>query len=328
VRGGILVLVLLCGCLRAIPAYPQEVRLPVGGAWSSVKRGGITLHHVSSDSVLAGHVLRELEEGRTEVANRLGDVPAGEAEVYLATSGETFRILTGGRVPHWGVGVAFPRSGTIVLLHRPGEPDALFQTIRHELSHILLHAAVSAAPEVSPPYIPVWFNEGVALWAAGQWRFGEAAEVTYAVLAGSLLPLTQIDAVLDLASPRAQLAYSQSYLAILFLIEVAGPHAVAEVVEALSAGTPFDVALYRVSGLTPAGFEQAYRDRVRARYGLRGLLSSPEALWGFMLLGACGVWAALRARNRSILRRWATEDPLDALPARLKQQVLRRRDGR
>jgi len=263
-----------------------------------------------------------LVEGRRDVARKLGGVASPPVQVYLASSDPQFHSLTGGRIPHWGVGVAFPASGTIVLKVQRGQTDELLRTARHELSHTLLHNAVSSGS--SARRVPVWFDEGVAMWAAGEWRFRYSAEVAFAAVGGGLLPLDDIDAVLAFESPKAQLAYTQSYLAVLFLLETAGQDAVAAVVEEMVAGAQFDVALYRITGMTPDRFEDGWRIYIHSRFGLQGILLSPEAIWVYLVFVLVAVATGIRFRNRATLRRWEEEDPLAALPLRLRLQVKRR----
>ena len=67
--------------------------------------------------------------------------------------------LTAGRAPSWGAAIAVPGARTILL--RADEGD-LSRTLRHELAHLALHEAVAVR-------VPLWFDEGYASWAAGEW---------------------------------------------------------------------------------------------------------------------------------------------------------------
>lgn len=254
------------------------------------------------------------------MARELGGVELVPIEAYLATSADAFRKLTNDRIPHWGVGVAFPESRTLVLRYQPGRTDELSRTARHELSHILLHAKL---PDTR---IPVWFNEGVATWVAREWRFHESIEVVVAALRSGLIPLSEIDFVLGFDAARAHLAYTESQLAVLYLIEQGGSGSVAAVVEALSEGASFDVALFRVLGVSPAAFESGFRDYVGSRFGPMALVTSPEAVWVFASALIIVVYAAVRIRNRRRVAAWEEEDDLEALPLRLRLRVRRAAD--
>ena len=293
--------------------------------WSQVARSGIRLHY-SRDSgpVLADHVLDVLVEGRSEVARSLGGLVQVPIEAYLAQTSEQFHELSNHRVPHWGAGVAFPDSRTLVLRSLPGQSDELVQTARHELSHILLHAAVSK----TAVRIPVWFNEGVAMWVAHEWRFHQSFEVLVAALGSGVLPLAEIESVLSFGSARAHLAYTESLLAVLLLVELGGHGAIPDMVDALSRGVSFDVALFQTTGMTPSAFESEFQCYVGRRFGPWAVLTPPDAIWLAVSLMILLCYVAIRFRNRARTAAWEDEDPLDALPLKLRLKVRRaRRSG-
>jgi hypothetical protein len=305
---------LLAFCIAFFPPFSLSA-----GEWSEFQRDGFLLRFREPDRALAEALLIDLVAGRAEVARRLGGIVEIPMAVYLAASEGEFQALTQGRIPHWGVGCAFPEEGIVVLRKLPGRPDELLRTARHEICHVLLHHAV-------PGRVPVWFNEGVAMWAAQEWRFRQSTEVFYAMFSGGLVPLAEIDRVLSFSSPRARLAYTESLLAVIYLIHLGGPDAVGGIVSELTSGTSFEVALYRVTEYTPRRFEKSWADYVRGRFSLTSLLIAPEALWFYLALLFLAVYAAVRIRNRRVVQRWEAEDPADGLPLRLRLQVHRREE--
>ena len=286
--------------------------------WSELGETGLLLRFRDADRPLAETLLDDLTAGRDEIAGLLGVEQEGAITVYLAPSEADFSRLTGGRIPHWGIGCAFPESGFVVLRKRPGQSAELLQTARHEIAHILLHRA-------APRGFPVWFGEGVAMWASREWRLRQSAQAMLAVISGGLVPLAEIDSVLSFASPEADLAYTESLLAVTFLIHEGGRGAVAEIVVELAERTSFAVALYRVTGLTPNRFEAAFFEYVRGRFGLTSILTAPEALWFYIALLFVFSYLGVRYRNRVRTREWEAEDPAEGLPLRLRLQVFRRK---
>ena len=272
--------------------------------WQSAERNQLTLKHQLSDSVQVSRLLDELILQREVVRKKLGHIPATPLTVYLAPSQKAFDELTRGRLPHWSAAVAMPASRTIVL--KAGGFDRRIQIIQHELSHVLLHAAVGQR-------VPVWFNEGVAMWASHEWRFEHSASVLYAVFAGGLIPLDEIDAVLQFSSVKADLAYTESLLAVLYIIRLGGENAIVAMISELSHDAPFDVALFRVTQKTPYEFEQAWQDYVANRFGLTAVLVSPDSLWGYLVLLFLMAYIAVRWRNKAKLRQWEEEERFEEL---------------
>ncbi len=278
--------------------------------WQVVVRNQLALHHQLSDSILANRFLGELLVQREVVRKKLGHIPATPMTVYLAPSQTAFDELTQGRLPHWSAAVAMPALRTIVLKRGPLERQT--QTIQHELSHVLLHAAVGK-------YVPVWFNEGVAMWASHEWRLQNTASVLYAVLSGGLISLSEIDAVLQFPSVKADLAYTESLLAVLYIIRLGGENAIVAMISELSYGASFDVALFRVTDKTPYEFEKTWNNYVSGRFSLAALLVSPDSLWGYLVLLFGVAYVAVRLRNRAKLRRWELEERFEAFELKVYQ---------
>jgi hypothetical protein len=302
----------------ALWCVPSSSAITAPEGWEEIHEAGVVLRFRSPDRAGARVLLPALSSGVRDVAGRLGSGKI-EVTVYLAASEADFRTLSGGRIPHWGAGCAFPAEGTILLKRLPGRQDELLQTARHELAHIVLHQRTGGR-------VPVWFSEGVSMWIAREWRLGDSAEVFAAVIGGGLVPLSEIDGVLGFASSRAQLAYTESLLALVYLIGLGGPDSVRDLVDLVAANVPFDVALHRLTGLTPTAFEAAWSEHVIQRYSLVGMLTSSQMLWFYMAALMLLAVVVVRLRNRSRVRGWEEEEALSALPPRLRLQVRRRED--
>jgi len=289
--------------------------------FSEVRSCGLSLLIPDAESGGASALLDTLVALQSEVAQELGDVPIPAITIYAVRSDRDFHDLTQNRIPHWGVGVAYPQAKTIVLRRRAGQSTALLQTARHEFSHILLHHAVPKTTR-----IPVWFNEGLAVWVAREWRFQQSFKVAAAALSDGLIPLRDVDAVLGFGAGRAHLAYDQSYLAVLFIVTLGGESALPNLIDSLRDGVTFDVALYRITRTSPAAFETAFAAFVGNRFGLQALLTSEEAIWLYIVMLVVVVWLGVRHKNCRTIARWDEEDTLDGLPLRLRAKIKRERE--
>jgi len=287
------------------------------GTWLERRDDRCILRYHRADSALAGALLGELASAWDEVAEKLGVSAGPAAKLCLASSASEFRRLTSGQLPHWSAACALPHADLIILRRSPGEDRELLRTARHEMAHILVHRA-------APGEVPLWFDEGVAMWAAGEWRLSQSAEVFLAVLGGGLLSLGEIEGILRLPAGRARLAYTQSFLVATYLIHLGGPGAVAAMMDEMSAGASFDLALYRLTGMTPGEFEEACTAYVRGRYRLGAIFLAPEMIWIHLCLLFLAVYVAVRIRNRKTLRRWADQDATEDLPLKLRLQIHRR----
>jgi hypothetical protein len=189
--------------------------------------------------------------------------------------------LTSGRSPGWGVAVALPESRTILLRADVGE---LYRTLRHELAHLVLHQAVRVR-------VPLWFAEGYAAWAAGEWERLGALELNLAVVRGAVPSLDQLNGALRASESTADAAYALAASAVVELARRNPSNSLQPLMERLRAGEAFDEVVQATTGLTLAQFEREWRSSLRRRYSL--------ATW----LLAGGGWAALALALWLLLRR-------------------------
>ena len=140
------------------------------------------------------------------------------------------------------------------------------------------------------------------MWAARQWRFRDSAEVFQALLQGGLIPLREMGSILNFSAAEAGLAYTESLLAVSYLIHLSGPDAIASLIAGVASGDSFDRALYRTTGLTELEFERRFTEFARKRFGPAALLLRAEALWISMALLTLVAYLMMRARLRRKLR--------------------------
>jgi hypothetical protein len=166
--------------------------------------------------------------------------------------------LTGGRAPEWGAAVALPAARTILLR---ADEENLVRTLRHELAHLALHRAVRVR-------VPLWFDEGYAAWAAGEWdRFG-TLELNLAVVRGAVPSLDTLDGELRGSASSADAAYALAASAVAELARRHPSGSLAPLLQRLGAGQSFDAGVLATTGLTPGRFDQEWRRTLRQRYTL------------------------------------------------------------
>jgi hypothetical protein len=213
--------------------------------------------------------------------------------VVLAPSPALWDSATGGALPEWSAGVAFPARNAIVLptYRRPGaEPEPL-AALRHELAHLTLHAYLGE-------HVPTWFQEGYATWVAGELDESAGWQIRLAFLLGKAPPLDSLSLEWPEAEGRARLAYLLSASAVRFLGERSGEPAFAAFLADWRAEGDFNRAIRSVYHMTPGQFEEQWRAMVRQRYGWLLLLSQAGVVWGVL-----AVLMVLLARMRRQQRR-------------------------
>ena len=242
-----------------------------GPSYQAVQVGRVTVV-APPDRMSLGLALGELADQPREFVG-LGRWEAGPLRLVLAPSRSAIQRFGRGRVPNWGIGLAFPSARVVVV--RADAPDPR-GALRHELAHLALHDRIRSR-------VPLWFDEGYSVVAAGELSRLLALELNLAVVRGATPELRELDASLRRAEGEAQAAYALAGSAVLHLFRLVPGGSPKPLFDRLATGEEFATAVESVTGYPVSGFEQSWRRDLRRRYG-----------W-LVWLAAGGVWAVAAA---------------------------------
>ncbi len=232
-----------------------------------------------------------------------------EVTVLLAPDEQTFARWTGGRVPEWGAGVAFPTLERIVLpayAPRAPSPAELRSTLRHELAHVALQRHLGEAQ------VPRWFTEGYATWTAGQLDTEADWLLRVAFLTGRAPPLDSLALLWPGGATDARIAYLLSASAMRHLYAHGGEPPLTRMLAEWRAGASLDQAMRSSYQFTLGRFERDWGDAVRREYGWLRFLAQATVLWSIAGILVIGIWIIRRRYNRTRLARLrANEIPDD-----------------
>ena len=247
----------------------------------------------------------------------LGPTAPGRLSIIIAPTGSVVDSLTRGRAPEWAAGLADPGSRTILLA---ADAPGIHTTLRHELAHLALHQQV-------PGRLPLWFDEGYAGWAAGEWSRLGGLELNLAVARGAVPGLRDLDGALRRSRASVGPAYALAMTAVLELARRHPEGTLEPLLIRLRRGEDFDAAVLATTGLPLAAFESAWRQSVRSRYTIATWFVA-GGIWG--IVGAAVVAVAFWRRRRDRVRRAALDEgwPLpEPEPSEEQPPVLDRAPG-
>lgn len=200
-----------------------------------------------------------------------------------------------GRVPGWGVGLALPGARTIVV--RADAPDP-YGALRHELAHLALHEVVRVR-------VPLWFDEGYAVVAAGEWDRMDAFRLNLTVIRGAVGDLRTLDGALRQSEIEAATAYALAGSTVMHLARLNPTRTLDPLLKKLAAGDPFDSAVVATTGLSLAGFERSWQKDLRRRFGVLVWISAGG---GWIVVALLVIAAARWRRKRDLPRRHALDE--------------------
>ncbi len=288
-------LLLIAGAASAAPK--DELR-------EREQTGGIVVLFSEADAQAAVRVGEIIDATVGELLEEMSLQELGPVRVVIAQSNREFSELTQGGVPDWGVGCAVPSQDLIVLkspriVQYPLQMEAV---IVHELAHIAI------AQVLGPVRVPRWFDEGIAMTVAGQWRLTQSSAMASAVLFNRLIPLAELEGRFPEGTKEAALAYAESFRAVELLRQATEHEDVGALVNAVRAAGDFDIALRREMGMTRAGFYAAAERYFRDRFGIGLLLTGWNPLFlAAALLAILAVVLRVRGRRRR-LKEWEREE--------------------
>lgn len=242
---------------------------------------------------------------------RLADRPAewpglglrdpGPLRLIVVPDAHLLDSLTAGRAPSWGAAIAVPGARTILL--RADEGD-LVRTLRHELAHLALHEAVGVR-------VPLWFDEGYASWAAGEWDRLGTLELNLTVVRGAVPTLTGLDGALRGSASSADAAYALAVSAVAELARRNPTGTLTPLLRRLESGEDFDAAVLATTGLAVGRFEQEWQRAVRRRYTLGNWLIAGG---GWLIVALLVAVQVRRRRRLDRVRRAALDEGWNVEP--------------
>ncbi|HEX5388093.1 MAG TPA: hypothetical protein VFW66_15435 [Gemmatimonadales bacterium] len=231
----------------------------------------------------------------------LGTLSPGPLSLIIVPDQARLDSLTQGRAPAWGVGLAVPDTRTIMLR---ADDDEVRRTLRHELAHLALHARVRER-------VPLWFDEGYAAWAAGEWERLGGLQLNLAVARGAVPDFGALDAALRGSAQAADAAYALAMSAVLELARRNPSGTLAPLFDRLVRGVDFGDAVRETTGLSLDRFEEAWQQSVRHHYTVVTWIVAGGG-WGVLALLVLwfGRWrrALDRPRRAALDEGWIVPD--------------------
>lgn len=290
-------------------ARAQEIALPV-----AISQGGVVVRAEDGMKSLAEAVAKDARGTLDAIAADLADLDVPRrVEIRLVKRAEDLaRAAPEGRgAPPWAIGVAYPDVGVVVVAYRRGPmPADVRATVRHELAHLALGAALGSRA-------PRWLHEGFAYLHSSDFSIDRTRTLTGMAWTGDVIPLAELDDSFPAAEIAAARAYAESYDFVAFLAR-RGRSAESDddgnrwpfrrFLALVAGGTPLDLAARQAFSADLAHLFDEWKESLRQRYlmlpaGLLGVL-----VWVFASVLLVLAWLRKRRLNRRTLARWEAEE--------------------
>ena len=268
---------------KAVPAiiFSLLMFVPLASAGAGelrLENDRFVIRYAAGDDGLAAELIRDSLRIRERVIADIGVDFAEKTEIRLSPTIEAFREAQPGGtwIPLWAAGVAYPDQNVIILLSPraiKGSRINVVEVFAHEFSHIALGRALTGVK------VPVWLNEGLAIYEAREWTFSRISILTRASLTDRLIPLPVLTLSFPAEEEPAELAYAESFMFVSFLINKVGREAFHRLIRDYTRYGDLAGALRRGTGMNLADLEERWLVYLKLRVSWIPIITSISTLW-------------------------------------------------
>ncbi len=247
-----------------------------------------------------------LSYARARLTNLLEDTLTYKPSIYIVDDLGHFNKLIRGRFPDWGAAAAFAERKLIAVK----SPDKfnLGKSLAELLVHEYAHLAVSHKTGLNDA--PRFLHEGIAMFVSTEWRWSDNIAMNRTAVFGDFLKLEDIEKLNRFNESQAQVAYAQSYLAVKYIYDNYGDHALALLLGELARGRTLNQALMVSTGATLPEFENEYQEELNKRFNIVTLFMDTMLFWlGLALVALIATFLRYKKR-REYHKRWEEEEKL------------------
>jgi len=230
--------------------------------WHNLPQGNINLYWYLGDNNFAQSLMNAGQQALVKLAKDTGATPSKPVNIYIyGSSGD----LQGAMIypNEWTGGVAYTQYGIIAI----GIPLSQLSwgqgAMTHELTHLVVYQVVAN------PYndLPVWLNEGLAMYNEGPLDSQFTVPLASAIATNSLFSVRSISSPFSAYGDKSVLSYAESYSLIDFLVSQYGSTKMLDLLNTFKQGSDWDAAFQKVYGFDMDGLNGLWKPWVTTHYG-------------------------------------------------------------
>ncbi len=228
-------------------------------SWRKLSEGKVAILWYQGDEAFARELMKIAQTVLVQLSQETGAALEKPVEIYIYASS---RDLQGAMIfpQEWTGGVTFNRHGTISIGIAPNQLGWGSRAMAHELTHLVIHQ------ETFNPYndLPVWLNEGLAMYFEGDLQTPFANALAQAIATNTLLTVRSLASPFSAFADEATLAYAESHSIVELLITKYGQSKMLDLLNTFRAGSGYDAALTKVYGFDMDGLNSLWRQTIKA----------------------------------------------------------------
>jgi hypothetical protein len=255
--------------------------------------GELTLSWYEGSDSFAQALMDTCQEGLARLTRDIGTYPEMPIKIYIYASTDD---LKGAMIfpQEWTGGVAFMAFGIIAIGIPPSNLDWGKRALVHELTHLVVHQATFS------PYgrLPLWLDEGLAMYNEGELDPIFYSYLEEAISEDELISVRSLCSPFSAYTEKARLSYAQSYSLVEYLLDNYGQDNMLDLLAILKQGSTYDEAMTDVYSFDIDGLDARWRATLISHtviaseegqshtplIAVLASLATALALWGAMAL--------------------------------------------
>ena len=239
--------------------------------WQSLTDREITIFWYHGDDEFANELMDACQEGLARLTQEFGAYPERPINIYVYASSQE---LQGAMIfpQEWTGGVAFTEFGIIAIGISPDSIDWGKEALVHELTHLVVHQLVFS------PYgsLPVWLDEGLAMYNEGELSPQLRSRLEEAISEGKLLSVRSLCSPFSADPEKAYLSYAESYSLVEYLLNNYSGDNMLDLLTLIKQGSTYDEALTEAYGFDIDGLDTRWRESLLVASPVVAVSQSPS----------------------------------------------------
>lgn len=303
---------------------PSREIPPLPGGYVTKNLGWLDLSYPRGAEERVASLVADADGVKEQLTQVLGQPVLAKVTVRIAQTTADMARLAPVDVPPpaYASGVAYNGMHFVLLsMLAPHGAEAvdLDEVFRHELIHVALEDAVLGK------HVPVWFNEGLAMWLSDEPPFARTQVLWQATLSGTLIPLQDLDRSFPADGFKTNIAYAEAASFMRFLTRKSDSVRFSAMIGRLREGQSFDAAISDAYGSDLRRLELEWHHDLEHRYSVIPVLAGGGAVWMVVMAALVAAYVRRRRRSQVILERWAREEAIE--DARVAARLALERAG-
>jgi hypothetical protein len=237
---------------------PAQVRFDdTRFSWQKITEGKVTIYWYEGKESFAQDIMSTSQQALERLSKDTGAFLAEPIRIYIYANANDLR---GSMIfpQEWTGGVSFTQFSCIAIGISSTNLSWGRRAIAHELTHLVTHQMTFN------PYneIPVWLEEGIAMFNEGPMQTTFSSQLKNAISTNKLISLQTLSSPFSAYAEQSYLSYAESYSVIDYLIRTYGKDKMFQLLDTFRQGSTYDGALNKVYGIDTEGLNAQWQKSI------------------------------------------------------------------